>query len=505
MKNFKPLLKQELLRYIYSLKFTTMTIFAVIITLLCVYVQILDFQDRKIIYDEEIIKAKQGLESIKVYSYAEIPIVIEPNPLSIFCKGVDDKIGNKVDISLLAVPEFKKISQKKNSFLDIFLTFDLITLVQIIFSVMTLFLVADAISGEREESTLKLIFSSSVLRFEYFFTKFISSIIVLAIPLTFIFLITSVVILFQPFISLSGTQWGIILLFFIMCLLFISIYVLIGLIISAVNSSASSSVLFGLLVWICLVFLYPNFVNYLVNSTVKVPSADLIDKQLSDIHAKISEKVDNSFEKYDGPASYNNYYGGDFGLPWYIGITQKNVFELWDRRVKKAIPLILEEQEQVVKLNNEAKLQFIKQKEISRQFLRMSPGLLLEESASKIAGTHYLYRDLEIMKRVSIVREKFIDYMKSKDVFGLRFFSNIKREDMRENIDDYTDDLKKKYSGLDTCKPLDLSDMPEFKFPNKSLIPEESLIDILLMLFFNIILFMIGSYFFSRSDLRSRQ
>jgi len=445
MNNFKPLLKQELLRHLYSLKFTTMSLFAVLVTILCIYVQIMDFHDRKITYNEELIKAEESLSNTKVYSYLNVPIVIEPNPLSIFCKGVDDKVGNKIDVSLTEVPQFKKTSEKKNSFLDIFLTFDLITLVQIIFSVITLFIVADTISGEREEGTLKLIFSSSVLKFEYFLTKYFSSLIVLAIPLTIIFILTTVIILFQPFITLSTYHWLTIFFLYLTCLIFISIYILIALIISSVSSSASTSVLFGLLIWIALVFIYPNITNYIVNSTVKIPTSDVITKQIDQMQEDIAKKVDDSFEPYNGLQDYTHYHGGDYGIPYFIGITQKPVFEMWERRVKKAIPIILDGMEQIYRIKNDFKQQFINQEKTATAYVRLLPGFLLEESTTKFAKTHYIYRDIQILNRAKLYRDEFIEYLKSKDAFGLKFFSRMDKKDMHENNSDYTEEVRNKW------------------------------------------------------------
>jgi len=46
--------------------------------------------------------------------------------------------------------------------------------------------------------------------------------------------------------------------------------------------------------------------------------------------------------------------------------------------------------------------------------------------------------------------------------------------------------------------------MPKFSLQNQSLIPTESVIDFVLMLLINLVLFVMGSYLFSRSDLRAK-
>ena len=49
---------------------------------------------------------------------------------------------------------------------------------------------------------------------------------------------------------------------------------------------------------------------------------------------------------------------------------------------------------------------------------------------------------------------------------------------------------------------LDLSDIPTFRLSRRQLIPNESLVDLLWMFMMNIILFLIGGFLFSRSDVR---
>jgi hypothetical protein len=65
MSSLRPLLKQELLRCLYSSKFITMGIFSVLSAILCIRVQVMDFQDRELAFDEEVIRAEHDRKSIK--------------------------------------------------------------------------------------------------------------------------------------------------------------------------------------------------------------------------------------------------------------------------------------------------------------------------------------------------------------------------------------------------------------------------------------------------------
>ena len=504
MTNFKPLLKHELLRHIYSLKFLTMCIFAVVVTVLCVYVQIMDFHDRKIIYDEENVKADNDIRSAKVYSQVRVPIIIEPNPLSIFIRGSESQIGNKIVISPIQIPEFENTSQTKNSLLNIFSSFDLITLVHIMFSVMTLFLVSDTIAGEREMGTLKQIFSNHVLKSQYFLAKYIGCITILIIPLILIYLIASILLVLQPYISLSFTQWISIGFTFLCCLAFISIYILIGLILSSRCFSSSVAVLYGLILWIVLVFIYPNLSNYLVDNSVEIPSSDMIEQQIENFHDEISQETKSATTHLQSGGSYNWYSTGQYGIAHVIGLTQKVNYENNEKKVRLSIPIILEGHETIMRQQDQFKQQFIRQRRIAGIFVRLLPGHLLKESASKIVGTHYLERDIRLMSHAKRFRESLIQYVRSKDGFGLKFFTQMQEEDMRDDWDDYSEEIESRASP-NNYPPLDLSDMPTFRPAQRQLIPNESLVDLIWMCIMNIVLFVVGGLLFSRSEVRIKE
>lgn len=503
MSNFRFLLIHEMRHHFNSLKFITMSVFAVLLAILTVYVQISDFEDRKTVYNEEVVKAENAVRSARVFSEVRVPVVIEPNPLSIFIRGSEYAIGNRIIVSPIDIPNFENTTQTKNAFLNIFNAFDLITLVQIIFSVMTLFLVADAIAGEREEGTLKLVFSNRVFKSQYFLAKFVGSFIILAIPLTLIFIIATIQIIMQPFITLTPIQWMTIVLLLFCCLGFVSVYILIGLLISSKSASASMAVLYGLIFWIGVVFVYPNLTSYLVHNIVKIPSSDLITQRIEQMREEITSRVEAATEQLEASGSYSWYSSGDYNLPMMIGLTQKRNFEIHDQRVRIIMPIVLEGIEDIIRTNQTFKDRFIRQRRIAGVSVRLLPGFLLRESASKIAGTHFLGREIRLLLHVNQYRSDLINYLRYRDAFSLKFFTQTQPEDMRDNWDEYTDEIENRCHP-NNFEPLDLSDMPAFIVPEHQLIPRESLIDLLLLLSLNLIIFIIGGLVFSRSEIRMR-
>lgn len=499
MSNIKILLKNEFLRQLHSFKFTLMLIISLIITIVCVFVQIKDFEDRQRNYFVEVQKAEELKGSFKVYSNFMIPVVIPPNPLSIFAKGYDDKIGNKATVSIPDIPEFESTSQKKNPFLEIFLNFDVSSIVLIILSLMTIFLMADTISGEREEQTLKLIFANHVKRFDFFVSKFTASLVTLSIPLLIIFLTASLMIIFNPLISMSLGSWLKVILLFIFCLTFIAAYILLGLIISIKTFSSSNSVIYGLLLWIVLVLIYPNTVNYIVNNSVKIPSIDEIETQISEIRSETQSEMYKNVKIPKGkPAWYS--YANTWIIKPSIMMTQKYIFEAWEEGVKKNFPIMFESQSKIQNIMNEHESRLMGQKNISGYFLRFTLDYMLEESLTKLANTHYDFRNTKLKTSIEDFRNVVLDYLRTKDAFGLKYFTAMKNEEMRDNWDEYTEEIHNKYS-FENCPKIDDSDSPEFKYSMPFSIPYDFFLMILLLG----VLFVLGANFFSKTSLIKRE
>jgi hypothetical protein len=148
MKNFKILLFHEFLQQVKSFKFILMVALSLIVTIFTVYIQVADFKERVQNYDTERLKADEEAAKAGTFAELNVPVIIPPNPLSIFSKGFDEKAGNKIIISVEDLPELETVAQKKNPFMGIFTNFDIVSIVKIIFSLMAIFLISDSIAGD---------------------------------------------------------------------------------------------------------------------------------------------------------------------------------------------------------------------------------------------------------------------------------------------------------------------------------------------------------------------
>ena len=87
-----------------------------------------------------------------------------PNPLSIFNTGLDKRLGNEIEVShvfiRLTIWDADK-HEADNSYFNIFTSIDIVLIFQGILSLLALTFAYDAIAGEYEHGTLRLVLSYS--------------------------------------------------------------------------------------------------------------------------------------------------------------------------------------------------------------------------------------------------------------------------------------------------------------------------------------------------------
>jgi len=475
-----------------------MVALSLIVTVFTVYVQVTDFKERFQNYEAETLKASD--EAMKAGTFAElhVPVIIPPNPLSIFSKGFDEKAGNKITISVEDLPELEIVAQKNNPFMAIFVNFDITSIIKIILSLMAIFLIADTIAGEREEQTLKVIFINRVTRLEFFMAKYSAALVAISIPLFIMFLFSSLYITLQPFIQLSTIFWIKLLLIFLSSLGFLSVFIFIGLWISIKTPSSAQAMIYGLLVWMVIVFIYPRLVTYTVSKVVDVPSSEKLKTDIDRIYNEFGDKLVEDHEKNypKGKLYFNNtiesskigFMNKDnwwISLPYKVGITSKFKLEFDAGQVKRMIPVLLEYQNRMMDTYNNYRNNQLKQKKIASWLQVFIPGFLLDETAKSIAGTSYDIRVLSLLKKARQNRSIYINYIKSKNGFGPKYFTQIPQDIWSDNSKDYNSVIDK-YS-WDNYPRLNLTDIPKFQPVEKFKVP----LELFFMLLINLVLLLI--------------
>ena len=122
---------------------------------------------------------------MKTYSGGRLNVARPPNPLSIFNVGLDKRLGNEIWISHGFVPTLWDTGTYKmtNPLLNLFTSIDLVFIFEVVLSLIALIFAYDAIAGERERGTLRLVVTHPVRRGQILLAKYISAMLCLLVPI----------------------------------------------------------------------------------------------------------------------------------------------------------------------------------------------------------------------------------------------------------------------------------------------------------------------------------
>ena len=265
------LIRRELLDNLMTFRFAA----AVFITLLLVVantvVLLKDYEQRLTAYNTATQESHQRLREEKTYSYYIGKLVAHrpPNPLSIFNLGLDKQVGNKINVYHGFVPTIWDAEKHRsdNPFLNLFTSIDIALVFQGILSLLALIFAYDALAGERERGTLRLVLTHPIRRGDILFAKYISAMLCLLVPLLISLLLSIILLTTSTTISLDTNDFlrigGIVLT----SLLYVSLFYLIGMCISAMTRRTSTALMLCMFVWGFLVLVYPNLILTAVEIT----------------------------------------------------------------------------------------------------------------------------------------------------------------------------------------------------------------------------------------------
>ena len=267
------LIRRELLDNLMTFRFAA----AVFITLLLVVantiVLLKDYEQRFTAYNMSIKESHQRLREEKAYSYYHEKLVVHrpPNPLGIFNLGLDKRVGNKINVYHAFVPTIwdAEKHESDNPFLNLFTSIDIVLVFQGVLSLLALIFAYDALAGERERGTLRLVLTHPTRRGHILLAKYISAMLCLLVPLLISLLLSIILLTTSTVISLNTDEFlrigGIILTSF----LYLSLFYLIGMCISAITRRTSTALMLSMFAWGFLVLVYPNLILTIVEITPK--------------------------------------------------------------------------------------------------------------------------------------------------------------------------------------------------------------------------------------------
>ena len=485
------LIRRELLDNLMTFRFAVAVFIMLLLVVANTAVLIKDYERRLAGHKTEAQKSRKYLLDGKTYSVADLAVDRPPNPLSIFNTGLDKRLGNEIWVHYGYVPTLWDAEKhsSQNPFMNILSSIDIVFIFQGVLSLLALLFAYDTLAGEYERGTLRLVLTHPVSRGHILLAKYISAMICLLVPMLMSLILVMILLTTSSSFSLSTPDFLRIGGIMVASIAYLSVFYLIGMLISAMAHRTSTALMLSMFVWGFWVLVYPNMIVAVIQPSnppeERRASAHNHIKQMweefererkhflaTDTHLE-GDPYGNtqwngySLEHYEEKSSILRYY-------YYAGAEIDGFHEASRSKVTHVqnyhrflVPLIIDTAERTWRVRKPVLEEvFVLPATIDKAWLRLSPTGIYDIATQALAGTD-LNGIQDFFTAVQRYRQSVIDYYYDKKAFASRQWFSADME------------------------AVDWSTLPEFSFQGSgiSVNVKRALPDLFLLFTINVVLF----------------
>jgi ABC-type transport system involved in multi-copper enzyme maturation permease subunit len=362
-----------------------------------------------------------------------VAILRKPAELAILCNGLEKFARLSVQIKAKDVPYLEGSDYLSNALSAAFGEFDLVFLVQILGGLVGILFAYDAISGEKEQGTLKLILANQVPRYKVLVGKMISHYVTLLLallPAIIIGLAVSVV-----YLDLQLEFWLRAATILVILIIYTFVFINLGFCVSSLTHRSNTSFLLGLSLWAVAVLIVPVLSSEIARWLIPVPSVTEMGIRKTRIFIDVAKLTDQKVAEIAGEAMRRTQ-GGE---PSEVA-TQEAEKKLTELR----ITMNRERDEQIGKLMEDYMRRRVQQFRLALLLAKVSPASTMRSAVMELSQTGPSRMDAFI-SQAKVYRNAFNDYINKKSLESgpWRAFFTIEGKVVKPRID--------------------LSDMPQFQ------------------------------------------
>lgn len=416
--------KKDFLLNLLSVRFIIGFVLCLIIIPFTIIVSVDDYLNQVRIYEIEQKKADDGMKKARVWSVVRPVVVTKPEPLSIFSNGIMNNVGNRIKVEFGEYPLFPTghTNTRDNPLLNAFFSIDFSRVIAILISLIALVFAYDSITREREDGTMKLSLTGQVSRISFLFGKLAGLLLTLLPILFFCYLLACLIIILNPGISFSATDWGGVVLLFFSSIVYMLVFILLGMLISSLVKRSSSSIIISLLCWIWFLFLMPNISTYLSQSIAKPPLYDNVQSAMSEYDKELDKEYIERWRRImremnmEFISHYNNSGSGEDGHREITGgVRITPLFYL--RLLPEVEPLRIDNADKKWPLQRDYLDKLEYQQQIQQGIASLSPSEIFRQITEILCATSP-DNFLKYMERIRNYREIFIRYFTDNKLFA---------------------------------------------------------------------------------------
>lgn len=399
-------------------------------------------------------------------------IFLPPRPLESLVNGISNDIGRTIEMTGRGELTAEHSRYNEDPVFAVFRFLDLQFVFTIVLSLFAILFAYDAVNGEKERGTLKLQFSNALPRGTYLLAKWIGNFTAVAVPLMIPMLLGCLMLPLMG-VSLSGSELLRLFLIIASGLLYFGFFLSISLFVSVITHQSATSFLVLLISWIFIVLIIPRSAVLLAGRAVSVPSVDELSYQKSQFRAQLWQEDSKAMGSYQAPegASADEIIDGFTKLMSDLAQKRDDKIDEFNSR-----------------LNVQRRQKQHQQEQLAFGISRISPGAVFSLAACQLANTSLGLND-HFRREAAGYQKTYAEFKKEKT--GVNQGSGMMI--MRMNV-----------GGDEEQKPIDLDELPKFMYadPPLSQIISRSLLDMGLLIMYNLLFFAASFVAFMRYDVR---
>lgn len=356
-------------------------------------------------------------------------------------------------------------SYQKNSMLRPFFSLDWAFIVGVVMSFVGILFSFDAIAGERQHGTLALVVSNSVSRGTLLLGKSLGAFITISLPMLIGMLLSLLIAVISNVVSFSGSDWGRIALMAGISLVYVAIFIGLGLAVSSRVTHSATSLLILLMVWVVVVVLVPSTVGSAISTLHKIPTQLEFQRQREariEQVKQIEYVSDEKMFQYGSPSDSR---------------PNRKAIKLWANYITRR-------SETETRHDDEHLDMQLAQVQFARQILRVSPTTLYNYAMEALSGTGF-ERHRQYVRAARRYRGQFIEFIKETDKTDPESFHVYY---LKEGLSD---------------KPVSFESVPRFIEPTGAgIATRNALTDLSLLVLFSMLALMISYAAFLRCSVQ---
>ena len=443
---FVTLVIKELRAILLSPKFALTFACCSLLILISVYTGVREYKAERDGYEAALKLADTQAEQASGWRNFSYRSLREPDPMRAFVSGLSSDIGRWSNIAQDESVKLRHPAYSDDPLFALFRMVDFSVIVGVVLSLFALLFTYDAVSGEREAGTLKLVFSHGVSRATYLSAKGVGAWLGLVVPLAIPVLLSLALL---PWLGLpvSNGLWLRLGALLLVSVAYFTLFIVLGLLISTLTRTSAASFLVALVVWIAFVLILPRGGMMAAGQLVSVPRVAEIegrrDAFAQDLWSKHYKEMEERLRE--------ERQSGESGAPGHDSDQ-----EMW-ARMQREDSLRKDVEAQIQEFESDLFADLKRRREVQERLAltlsRFSPVSAYQLAAMELAGTDLAMksRNEDAMTRY---REEWLKHVQTKqaETGDMGGFVQI----------EISSETGLKIGGSRGDERIDLSDMPRY-------------------------------------------